>query len=115
MASSGSQKRNVVYGVPMGEPEGVQPVLQADLSGRTVVITGATGGLGLEAGKHFAKMRPKRMILTGRTEEKCREVEDSTSLPLLETMHAEPEDQRILGSHSQGNRVRCSRVLAARA
>lgn len=77
-------RRNVLDGVPLGEPEGNKPVLHADLSGRTVVVTGATGGLGFEAAKHFARMGPKRLIVTGRSDEKCRVVEEGALVLTLE-------------------------------
>ena len=48
-----------------------EPVTVADLSGRTVILVGSTVGIGLEAAKHFARMGPKRLICTGRNEEKC--------------------------------------------
>ncbi|KAJ3997795.1 hypothetical protein F5050DRAFT_1875675 [Lentinula boryana] len=45
-------------------------VLQADLTGKVVIVTGANTGLGFEAAKHFAKMNPKKVILACRSEEK---------------------------------------------
>jgi len=48
----------------------VPPVLHTDLSARTVVVVGANVGLGLEATKHFATMKPARLILVCRSEEK---------------------------------------------
>jgi len=47
------------------------PVLEADLSGRTVLVIGANAGIGIEAARHFARMSPRRLICTARTEEKC--------------------------------------------
>jgi len=35
----------------------------ADLTGKTVIITGANVGLGFEAAKHIARMKPKKLIL----------------------------------------------------
>ena len=55
--------------------EAVKPVLKADLKGRTVLLVGSTTGIGLEAAKHFAGMGPKRLILTGRNQEKGKAVE----------------------------------------
>ena len=48
----------------------IDPVLTADLSGKSVIVTGANTGLGLEAAKHFARMGPERLILACRSEAK---------------------------------------------
>lgn len=55
----------------------VPPVITADLSGKTVVVTGANAGLGFQAAKHFAKMKPGRLILGCRNEEKGKAAVDS--------------------------------------
>ncbi|TCD60462.1 hypothetical protein EIP91_010038 [Steccherinum ochraceum] len=52
------------------------PVVQVDLSGRTVLVVGSNVGLGYEAVKHVARMNPKRLIATCRSEEKCRKTEE---------------------------------------
>ncbi|KAG6812770.1 hypothetical protein H0H92_000540 [Tricholoma furcatifolium] len=46
------------------------PVEKADLTGKTVIVTGANVGLGFEASKHFARMNPSRLILACRNETK---------------------------------------------
>ena len=48
----------------------VPPVIDADLSGKTVIVTGANIGLGFEASKHFARMNPKKLILACRSKER---------------------------------------------
>jgi retinol dehydrogenase-12 len=41
-----------------------------DLSGRTVVVTGANTGLGFEAAKHFARMGPEHLVIVCRSKAK---------------------------------------------
>ncbi|KAH7922272.1 NAD(P)-binding protein [Leucogyrophana mollusca] len=48
----------------------VPPVVTADLSEETVIIVGASAGIGLEATKHFARMKPGRLIVACRNEAK---------------------------------------------
>ncbi|KAI0076847.1 NAD(P)-binding protein [Panus rudis PR-1116 ss-1] len=48
----------------------IPPVLTTDLSGKTVLVTGANIGLGLEVAKHFARMNPQKLIVTTRSVEK---------------------------------------------
>lgn len=48
----------------------VPPVVEVDLSGRTVVVIGANTGLGYEAVKHFAAMKPSRIIMGCRSVKK---------------------------------------------
>ncbi|KAJ7714753.1 hypothetical protein B0H16DRAFT_1617929 [Mycena metata] len=42
------------------------PVIDADLTGRTVVVTGSNTGLGLSSAIHLARMKPARLILAVR-------------------------------------------------
>ncbi|KAJ7493234.1 hypothetical protein B0H11DRAFT_2190852 [Mycena galericulata] len=45
-----------------------EPVVKADLTGKTVIVLGANTGLGFEATKHFASMNPGRLILACRSQ-----------------------------------------------
>lgn len=49
------------------------PVVKRDLATKTVVVTGANGGLGLQAAQHFASMNPARLILACRNKGKGEE------------------------------------------
>ncbi|KDR67612.1 hypothetical protein GALMADRAFT_257837 [Galerina marginata CBS 339.88] len=53
-----------------GQLATVPPVVTADLTGKTVIVTGANIGLGFEAAKHFARMNPGKLILACRSKEK---------------------------------------------
>ncbi|KAJ7696026.1 hypothetical protein B0H17DRAFT_1054612 [Mycena rosella] len=46
------------------------PVQKVDLAGKTVMVIGANAGLGFEATKHFATMKPGRLILACRSQSK---------------------------------------------
>ncbi|KZV90061.1 NAD(P)-binding protein [Exidia glandulosa HHB12029] len=46
------------------------PVTIVDLSGKTIIVTGGNTGLGFEAAKHFASMKPGRLILACRSKER---------------------------------------------
>ncbi|KAF5322502.1 hypothetical protein D9619_002190 [Psilocybe cf. subviscida] len=46
------------------------PVVQANLTGKTVIVTGANNGIGFEAAKHFARMAPGKLILACRSKER---------------------------------------------
>lgn len=54
-------------------------VEHADLTGQTIIVVGANTGLGLEAAKHFARMKPSRLILACRTETKGKVAVESRS------------------------------------
>lgn len=46
------------------------PVEHRDLTGQNVLVLGANTGLGFEATKHFARMKPERLILACRNQRK---------------------------------------------
>ncbi|KAH9479748.1 Short chain dehydrogenase sol3 [Psilocybe cubensis] len=48
----------------------VAPVIVRDLRGKTIIVTGANIGIGLETAKHFARMKPARLILACRSKER---------------------------------------------
>ncbi|KAI0070808.1 NAD(P)-binding protein [Panus rudis PR-1116 ss-1] len=66
----------------------IPPVITADLSGKTILVTGANVGIGLEAAKHFARMNPERLLITCRSEEKGKiaiaEIERETGFTRVE-------------------------------
>ncbi|TFK22498.1 NAD(P)-binding protein [Coprinopsis marcescibilis] len=46
------------------------PVSKVDLTGRTVLVTGANTGIGFQTAKYFATMSPRKIIIACRNEEK---------------------------------------------
>ncbi|KAK2467571.1 hypothetical protein APHAL10511_000426 [Amanita phalloides] len=48
----------------------IPPVVTADLTGKTIVVTGSNTGLGFEAAKHFARMNPAKLILACRSQQR---------------------------------------------
>lgn len=65
----------------------VPPVVQGDLTGKTIMLVGANAGIGLEASKHFARMKPARLILACRNEQKGKAAIKGTSLALPVRSH----------------------------
>jgi retinol dehydrogenase 12 len=61
----------------------LDPPLYVDLHGKTVIVTGANTGIGFEAAKHFARMKPARLIIACRSEPKGRDALESTSCLLI--------------------------------
>jgi NAD(P)-dependent dehydrogenase (short-subunit alcohol dehydrogenase family) len=59
----------------------VGSVVKTDLSGKSVLITGANSGIGFEAAKHFASMNPARLIIVCRSQEKGEIASKGTRLP----------------------------------
>ena len=56
-----------------GQKKGMVPIVRGDLTGKTVMVTGANRGIGFEAAKHFATMNPARLIVVCRSVEKAQQ------------------------------------------
>ncbi|KAJ7493650.1 hypothetical protein FB451DRAFT_1007885, partial [Mycena latifolia] len=61
-----------------GQLKRAEPVVTADLTGKTVLVLGANTGIGFEAMKHFATMNPGRPILACWSESKGQAAVEST-------------------------------------
>ncbi|KIK61666.1 hypothetical protein GYMLUDRAFT_165742 [Collybiopsis luxurians FD-317 M1] len=76
------------------------PVINSDLSGKTVMVTGANSGIGFEAAKHFAKMNAARLIIVCRSVEKAKEsikqIEAETGYKNAEPMALDLGDFRTI-------------------
>lgn len=59
------------------------PLINADLAGQTVIVTGANAGLGFAAAKQFAKMNPARLIFACRNRKKAEDAIESEYLAFL--------------------------------
>ncbi|KAJ7760692.1 hypothetical protein DFH07DRAFT_816410, partial [Mycena maculata] len=66
-----------IWGLIKGQFKKQPPVVNADLTGKTVLVLGASAGLGLEAAKRFARMNPGRLILACRNQSKGQAAADT--------------------------------------
>ena len=62
--------KHTFLGFVPGQWAPIPTVLTANLTGKTVVVTGANTGLGFEAAKHFARMNPVTLILACRSQQR---------------------------------------------
>ena len=70
---SDSKFVQTLWSMPQQPPAiDISPILRrpSEVEGRIVVVTGANVGLGYEAAKHFATLKPARLVLGCRNEEK---------------------------------------------
>ena len=56
------------------------PISNADISDKSIVVTGANVGLGFEAAVHLAKLKPKRLLLTTRDEAKAKQAKQGAGV-----------------------------------
>jgi hypothetical protein len=62
----------------------VPPLEPVDLAGQTVLVVGANAGLGLEAAKYFARMRPGKLALACRSVKKSEDAAKGMSHPFIQ-------------------------------
>jgi len=76
------------------------PVPSSDFSGQTVVVTGATSGLGYEAAKHILRLGASRLILAVRNVTKGKQVAEEISSALSVSISNTEVWELDLGSFS---------------
>lgn len=87
------------------------PPLYADLTGKTVVIIGGNTGIGLEAAKHFARMKPTRLILGCRSIQRGQTAVEGTLhllVPVFAPYSIIVTLYRNCSHHESGGRNPCS-------
>ena len=71
------------------------PYPDADFTGKTVLVTGANTGLGLEAARHFARLNARKVILGCRSPEKGdaakRDIESTLQQPKGDAVATDPD------------------------
>lgn len=64
------------------------PLLERDLTGQTIIVTGSNVGLGKEAARHFALMKPGKLIIavrnTQKGEEAAKDIAETTGFRNIE-------------------------------
>ncbi|KAK0203032.1 hypothetical protein DFS33DRAFT_950306 [Desarmillaria ectypa] len=63
-------KKKSILAVLRDQRKAMPPVVEVNLSGKTVIVVDANTGLGFQSTKHFATMNPERIILACRSEER---------------------------------------------
>ncbi|KAF9560359.1 hypothetical protein CPC08DRAFT_636699 [Agrocybe pediades] len=59
-----------IWGIIRDQLSTIPAVVTTDLTGKTVIVTGSNIGLGLETARHFARMKPGKLIVACRSKEK---------------------------------------------
>jgi len=116
---SGQQTQNDIREVPIADLLGRDPVpasdalLRRNITGKTVLVTGAGGSIGSELCRQILAMQPSRLILLERSEFSLYRVEHELRQRItLDYEHADtPSLVPLLGS--AGNQVLINRLFAA--
>lgn len=87
----------------------VPPVIEKNLTGQTVLVTGANVGLGFEAAKHFCRMNADKVIIACRDQQRGYAALQGVSIILFLELRSSTDC--TANRHKKGNWARKYRVV----